>query len=237
ALPAPTRLTEVLPPPPQPEADDAEERTIDAATVQRLQRHAGARKVTLNTLVQAAWLRLLAALTGQRTVAFGAVMSGRSVEMPGIDHVTGLLVGVLPLVCEADASADDGTGDDGSRLRALFDANIAARQHEHAPPPDLQSWTGTAPFDSVVIFENYPVDDALWLSERATLSFRDVGNRGRMSWPLTLVVVPRDTLVLRLEYAGTLLRRADVTALANRLVAELERFSAPVSGNPASGSP
>ncbi|WP_109048206.1 non-ribosomal peptide synthetase [Azospirillum sp. TSA6c] len=220
ALPAPTRLTAVLPPPACPEPDHAEERTIDAPTVQRLQRHAGGRKVTLNTLVQAAWLRLLAAVTGQSTVAFGAVMSGRSVEMPGIDHVTGLLVGVLPLVC----AVSDDKGDDGW-LRDLFDANIAARQHEHAPPPDLQSWTGAAPFDSVVIFENYPVDEALWQSERATLSFRDVGNRGRMSWPLTLVVVPRDTLVLRLEYAGGLLRRDDVAALADRLVTELERFA------------
>ncbi|MBP2308067.1 non-ribosomal peptide synthetase [Azospirillum melinis] len=220
ALPAPTRLTAVLPPPACPEPDDAEERTIDAPTVQRLQHHAGGRKVTLNTLVQAAWLRLLAAVTGQSTVAFGAVMSGRSVEMPGIDHVTGLLVGVLPLVC----AVSDDKGDDGW-LRDLFDANIAARQHEHAPPPELQSWTAAAPFDSVVIFENYPVDEALWQSERATLSFRDVGNRGRMSWPLTLVVVPRDTLVLRLEYAGGLLRRDDVAALADRLVTELERFA------------
>lgn len=208
-----------------PEPDDAEERTIDASIVQRLQHHAGGRKVTLNTLVQAAWLRLLAAVTGQSTVAFGAVMSGRSVEMPGIDHVTGLLVGVLPLVCAMnDAEENDGK-EDGGWLRGLFDANIAARQHEHAPPPDLQSWTAAAPFDSVVIFENYPVDEALWQSERATLSFRDVGNRGRMSWPLTLVVVPRDTLVLRLEYAGGLLRRADVAALADRLVAQLERFT------------
>lgn len=176
--------------------------------------------MTLNTLVQAAWLRLLSAVTGQSTVAVGAVMSGRSVEMPGIDHVTGLLAGVLPLVCAVNDDRQD-----GDWLRNLFDANIAARQHEHAPPPDLQSWTGGAPFDSVVIFENYPVDEALWQSERATLSFRDVGNRGRMSWPLTLVVVPRETLVLRLEYAGGLLRRDDVTALADRLVAELEHFA------------
>jgi len=219
-LPAPTRLTAALPAPVPPEPDDAEERTIDAPTVQRLQHHAGARKVTLNTLVQAAWLRLLSAVTGQSTVAVGAVMSGRSVEMPGIDHVTGLLAGVLPLVCAVNDDRQD-----GDWLRNLFDANIAARQHEHAPPPDLQSWTGGAPFDSVVIFENYPVDEALWQSERATLSFRDVGNRGRMSWPLTLVVVPRETLVLRLEYAGGLLRRDDVTALADRLVAELEHFA------------
>ncbi|SMF89024.1 non-ribosomal peptide synthase domain TIGR01720/amino acid adenylation domain-containing protein [Azospirillum oryzae] len=223
ALPAPTRLTAILPPPEEPEPDGAEERIIDEAAVQQLQRFASARKVTLNTLIQAGWLRLLARLCGQGTVAFGAVMSGRSVEMPGIDQVTGLLVGVLPLVhkvIEAGTHEDDRESD---WLRGLLAANITARQHEHAPPPALQCWIdpASAPFDSIMIFENYPVDDALRQSERATLSFRDVGNRGRMSYPLTLVVVPRDTLVLRLEYAGALFRPCDAAALVDGLVREV----------------
>lgn len=125
--------------------------------------------MTLNTLVQAAWLRLLAAITGQRTVAFGAVMSGRSVEMPGIDHVTGLLVGVLPLVCEVKDDGRDNTREDDGWLRGLFDANI----------------------------------EALRQSERAALSFRDAGNRGRMSWPLTSVAALADRLATELgRFAG-----------------------------------
>ena len=182
--------------------------------------------MTLNTLIQAGWLRLLARFCGQDTVAFGAVMSGRSVEMPGIDQVTGLLVGVLPLVHEV---VEAGTHEDDREddwLRGLLSANIAARQHEHAPPPALQCWTdpASAPFDSIMIFENYPVDAALRQSERATLSFREVGNRGRMSYPLTLVVVPRDTLVLRLEYAGALFRPQDSAALVDGLVREVGIF-------------
>nr|WP_295826072.1 non-ribosomal peptide synthetase [uncultured Azospirillum sp.] len=224
ALPAPTRLTAILPPPEEPAQDGAEERIIDEAAVQQLQRFASARKVTLNTLIQAAWLRLLARRCGQDTVAFGAVMSGRSVEMPGIDQVTGLLVGVLPLVHEVIEAGHHEDSREDDWLRGLLDANIAARQHEHAPPPALQCWTDpvSAPFDSIMIFENYPVDDALRESERATLSFRDVGNRGRMSYPLTLVVVPRDTLVLRLEYAGALFRPQDAVALVDGLVREVE---------------
>lgn len=81
--------------------------------MQQLQRFASARKVTLNTLIQAGWLRLLARLCGQDTVGFGAVMSGRSVEMPGIDRLTGLLVGFLPLVHEVvDAGAHEDSRED-----------------------------------------------------------------------------------------------------------------------------
>ncbi|WP_109107603.1 non-ribosomal peptide synthetase [Azospirillum sp. TSO35-2] len=229
-LPAPTLLSAVLSAPDRSEPDGAVERLIDEATVRRLQRVAGAEKVTLNTLVQAAWLRALSERTGQRVVAFGATMSGRSIEMPGIDGVTGLLVGTLPVVC----AVDDG-GDEGAWLRGLLADNIAARQHEHAPPPALQCWTdpAAAPFDSVMVFENYPVDDALRQSERGALSFRDVGNRGRTSYPLTLVVVPRDTLTLRLEHAGARFRAADIGALADRLVARLEEVAGPAIPAPA----
>ena len=177
----------------------------------------------LAPLIQAGWLRLLARLCGQETVGFGAVMSGRSVEMPGIDQVTGLLVGVLPLVHGVIDAGPHEDGREGDWLRGLLAANIAARQHEQAPPPALQCWIdpASAPFDSIMIFENYPVDDALRQSERATLSFREVGNRGRMSYPLTLVVVPRDTLVLRLEYAGALFQPRDAAALVDGLVREV----------------
>jgi amino acid adenylation domain-containing protein/non-ribosomal peptide synthase protein (TIGR01720 family) len=224
-LTAPTRLTAVLRRPDPSEPDGAVERTLDADDVRRLQRVAAAEKVTLNTLVQAGWLRVLGAMTGQERVAFGAVMSGRSIDLPGIDHITGLLVGALPLVHPANPEVEGES--DGAWLRGLLAANIAARQHEHSPPPDRQCWTDPegAPYDSLMIFENYPVDDALRQSERAALSFRDVGNRGRMSHPLTLVVVPRDTLTLRLEHSGARFRAADIAALADRLIVEVMRLA------------
>ncbi|MCM8735791.1 hypothetical protein M5E06_16740 [Azospirillum sp. A1-3] len=76
-----------------------------------------------------------------------------------------------------------------------------------------------------MIFENYPVDAALRQSERATLSFRDVGNLRRMSYPLNLMVVPRDTVVLRLEYAGALFRPRDAAALVDGLVCEVQALA------------
>ncbi len=222
-LPAPGLLSGVLPRPDTPEPDGAVERTLDEAAVRRLQDGAAAEKVTLNTLVQAGWLRVLARVTGRTRVAFGATVSGRSIDLPGIESVIGLLVGTLPVVqdVEPDGEPDSGTAlDRGDGLRRLLAANIALRQHEHAPPPALQCWSGRAdaPFDTVLVFENYPVDEALRHSERGGLSFRDVGNRGRTSYPLTLVVVPRDTLTLRLEYSGAVFTAAAVTALADALV-------------------
>jgi hypothetical protein len=96
------------------------------------------------------------------------------------------------------------------------------REHEHSPPPELQCW-GTssagrheAPFDTVLIFENYPVDEALRQTVRGKVSFSDVGNRGQTSYPLTGVIIPRETLTLRLEYSGAVFDARAIELLVER---------------------
>ncbi len=52
----------------------------------------------------------------------------------------------------------------GDWLRALQAANVALREHAHTPLYDIQRWAGQdgrALFDSIVVFENYPIDAAL----------------------------------------------------------------------------
>ncbi|HEX7987267.1 MAG TPA: condensation domain-containing protein, partial [Duganella sp.] len=53
---------------------------------QLLARVARAQRVTLNTLVQAAWMLLLQRYTGQQAVAFGVTVSGRPAELAGADN-------------------------------------------------------------------------------------------------------------------------------------------------------
>lgn len=217
-LHAPTLLRHHLPPPAVGDADDAVEVELDEDTVRHLNTAAARERVTLNTLVQAGWLRVLSQVTGRETVAFGATMSGRTLDIPDIDSVMGLLVGTLPVVHTVDAMEDR-----GQALRRLFDRNIRLRQFEYAPPPALQSWNDpdNAPFDSTLVFENYPVDDALRHEVRGRMTFSDVSNRGRLSYPLTLVVVPRATLVLRLEYCGRTVGAANARQLVERLAAAI----------------
>ncbi|MEA1671916.1 non-ribosomal peptide synthetase [Nitrospirillum sp. BR 11163] len=226
ALPAPTRLRDHLAPPAAAEANGAVERELDEDTVRRLNAAAARERVTLNTLVQAGWLRVLSRMTGQRTVAFGATMSGRTLDVPDIDSVMGLLAGTLPVVHTLTEGLTEGK-DAGDALRRLFDQNLRLRQFEHAPPPALQSWNDPAgaPFDSTLVFENYPVDQALRHEVRGEVSFTDVGNRGRLSYPLALVIVPRATLVLRLEYCGRTVGAANAYALVDDLAAEIMWFS------------
>ncbi|TWB10731.1 non-ribosomal peptide synthase protein (TIGR01720 family)/amino acid adenylation domain-containing protein [Nitrospirillum amazonense] len=223
SLPAPTRVRDHLAPPAPAETDGAVEYELDENAVRRLNAVAAGERVTLNTLVQAGWLQVLSEVTGQATVAFGATMSGRSLDMPDIDSVMGLLAGTLPVVHALAAGEDRGTA-----LRRLFEQNLRLRQFEHAPPPHLQSWNdpANAPFDSTLVFENYPVDEALRHEVRGDVRFSDVSNRGRLSYPLALVVVPRATLVLRLEYCGRTMGKRNARALVDSLAARVLALAA-----------
>ncbi|MEE2035509.1 condensation domain-containing protein, partial [Rhodococcus chondri] len=58
----------------------------------RLDAVAAARGVTVNTLVQTAWGLVLGALTGRTDVVFGATVSGRPPQLPGVETMIGLFI-------------------------------------------------------------------------------------------------------------------------------------------------
>ena len=53
--------------------------------------------LTINTIVQASWGIVLAALTGRDDVVFGATVSGRPPELTGIETMVGLFINTIPV--------------------------------------------------------------------------------------------------------------------------------------------
>ncbi|MEX3753801.1 amino acid adenylation domain-containing protein, partial [Paraburkholderia phenoliruptrix] len=178
-------------------------REIDGASHARLKRAAQRAQVTLSTLVQAAWALVLARFSGRAQVAFGMTVSGRPVELPDVQSMVGLFINSLPLWIDVESHAPV-----RGWLAALQRRNVELRDVEHTPLASLQQWAGAsvdALFDSLIVFENYPLDDALGvLSTRGGVPrVRAVETYNRSHLPLMLVVAPRhvgggDTL--RLEW-------------------------------------
>ncbi|MDR6232871.1 non-ribosomal peptide synthetase [Pseudomonas oryzihabitans] len=194
----PTRLAQSLPRDLTGEGQAEQMVGMDLDATRRLQAFARARQVTLNTLVQAAWLLLLHRYTGQSVVAFGATVAGRPAELPGVEEQIGLFINTLPVI--AEPRAEQRLGD---WLVDLQSQNLALREHEHTPLYDIQRWAGQggeALFDSILVFENYPVAEALSHAP-AGLSFGEVFSREQTSYPLTLLVDMGETLNFRLVYA------------------------------------
>ncbi|WP_116887163.1 non-ribosomal peptide synthetase [Pseudomonas savastanoi] len=170
---------------------------IDADGTRRLSEFAREQHVTLNTLVQSAWLLLLQRYTGQSSVTFGATVAGRPAELPGVEEQLGLFINTLPVI--ACPRSEQTVGDWVQQVQAK---NIALREHEHTPLYDIQRWarnSGEALFDNILVFENYPVSEAL---QRAPdgLTFSDLRNQEQAHYPLTLVVEANDVLSVRFSY-------------------------------------
>ncbi len=190
-------------------------RQLDVTTSQRLAEFAREQKVTLNTLVQAAWLILLQRYTGQDTVAFGATVSGRPAELRGIEEQIGLFINTLPVV--ASPCPEQSLGD---WLQAVQGENLALREFEHTPLYDIQRWAGQvgeALFDNILVFENYPVSAALAEETPTDMRIDALSNQEQTHYPLTLLVSAGETLELHYSYSRQAFDEAAIECLAERL--------------------
>ena len=161
-LAAPTHLAEAWPRPSQVEPTGGMhtfELALPIDETQRLKRMARQERVTINAMFQAAWALLLQRCTGQATVCFGATTAGRPADVQGMDEVLGLFINTLPVV--ASPPSDERIG---PWLRSLQASSLASREHEHASLADIQRWAPPGAqglFDTLLVFENYPIDAAL----------------------------------------------------------------------------
>ncbi|MET0264738.1 MAG: condensation domain-containing protein, partial [Duganella sp.] len=172
-------------------------------------------RVTVNTLVQAAWALLLQRYSGKQTVAFGVTVSGRPAQLTGADGWVGLFINTLPLICSPAPAAPL-----GDLLRALQDQNLALREHEYTPLYTLQQQAGQggqALFDTIVVFENYPVDQMLARSDSGGLQFSSARTHDETSYAMALSVVHESALRLRLSYDRASFSDAAAAAMASQL--------------------
>ena len=128
--------------------------TLSPTLTAALNRQARSRGLTLNTYIQAAWAILLGRLTGRDDVVFGITVAGRPPETAGIESMVGLFINTLPL--RVRLAPDQPLG---SLLAQLQDRQSALMAHQHVGLAEIQGLAGLGElFDTLVVFENYPVD-------------------------------------------------------------------------------
>ena len=167
--------------------------TLDVALSAALAQAAQSYGVTLNTLIQGAWALVLARFGNRRQVSFGVTVAGRPADLPGAASIQGLFINSLPLWVDVPAQQPV-----AEWLRELQTYNVELRQAGHAPLSSIQQWAGPSfgtLFDSLLVFENFPVDPALndgslGLSVASSESFE------RTHYPLTLGIVPGERIAL-----------------------------------------
>ncbi|MGI5430034.1 amino acid adenylation domain-containing protein [Streptomyces sp. CA-179760] len=190
--------------------------------------------VTVNTLVQGAWAILLGRLTGRDDVVFGATVSGRPPELPGVESMVGLFINTIPTRIRLRPEQSL-----GGLLREVQDGYVRLLDHHHVGLADIQRAVGVPElFDSLVVFENYPADpeatgDGRGIGEVGNVPDGDgrrlrlVGSSGRDAthYPVTLVALPGPRPRFRLAYHPGLFDACWADATLDRLVRILEAMA------------
>ncbi|MGW7609125.1 amino acid adenylation domain-containing protein [Streptomyces sp. NPDC054766] len=195
-----------------------------------LARRAAELGVTLNTLLQGAWAILLSKLTGQQDVVFGAAVNGRPADLTGSDEMVGLFINTLPTraLCRPGHSVGDVITDLQNRQITLLD-------HHYYGLADIQRGAQLpALFDTIVVFENYPIDreGIVDANTAAGLTIDAIRPYAGSHYPLTLNSSD-PYLRLSLDYQTSLFDHGAAETIAARLVRVLDQVlqdpSAPVA--------
>ena len=189
---------------------------IPSELVSRLRSFVRSRGLTLNTVFQGALGLAIGTATGQIDVVFGATVSGRPPEVPGIENMAGMFINTVPVrVCQDPAGAESVTAM-LARLQAEQSLLIA---HHHLGLVDIRRAAGqTELFDTHLAFQNIP---GVGLMGSFRMSDLQTGISTNYTLDIT-VQSSGDAMDMDIEYRPDLFDQESAQALARGLVRVLE---------------
>ena len=189
--------------------------------------YAEKQRITVNTLLQASWAYLLSKYTQQNEVVFGATISGRDSDVEGIDDKIGLYINTIPVTSTIEASEKVSTW-----LQNLQNEHTEARE-EFAYLPlstvEGQSNIKGSLFDSLVVFENYPVEEisseTSTSEEHSGFGLENVKGKESTNYALSLIILPaKEGLTIRFGYNDALITEGAIAMIELHIEQLLESF-------------
>jgi amino acid adenylation domain-containing protein/non-ribosomal peptide synthase protein (TIGR01720 family) len=193
----------------------------------RLEQAARTHQVTVPTIAQAAWAYLLHLYGKGEDVVFGVTVSGRAIDLKGVETIAGLLINTVPARVPIDPALPI-----GEWLRSIHRAQVEREANSHLDLIDIQRCADTGVrgplFDSLLIFENYPASTG-----EASTSFglTDYQYDEQTHYGLTLLVMPGEKTTIDLDFDPSRFDRGDMAAMAEKLKTILYNFSAVPDGS------
>jgi amino acid adenylation domain-containing protein len=178
-------------------------------------------RVTLNTVFHSAWAILVSRYSNSEDVVFGSIVSGRSIELPGIEFMKGIFLNTLPVRLAVSP---------GSRvaewLPEVQGNLLEIRQHEDSPLADIHRAAGLPAnqelFDTILVFENY---ETLLGKDNDPVRVAELSIDAPSHYPLALLVFPDDPLRCRVIFDSSRFSATDVEQIAECLKSTLASFA------------
>jgi amino acid adenylation domain-containing protein/non-ribosomal peptide synthase protein (TIGR01720 family) len=193
---------------------------LTATATAELQTSARQHQLTVNNLVQAAWAILLCRYSQETDVVFGATVSARPPAIFGIESMVGIFINTLPV--RVKVSEDTQVL---ALLKELQAQQIESEQFSYSSLAEIQGLSdiprGTPLFESIVVFENYPLDEAVQ-QNKYSFSLDNIYAIEQTNYPLTLVVVPGEQLLVKISYDTSRFDDAVITRLLGHFQTLLE---------------
>ncbi|MCP5008229.1 MAG: AMP-binding protein, partial [Planctomycetes bacterium] len=159
---------------------------------------------------------LLSRYSGESDVVFGVTMSGRQVPVTGIDRMLGLFINTLPLRVKVEN--DELDHDLLGGLQTIQQRQQQNNQYAYAALADIQDWSevpnGVSLFDTIVLFENYPVDEKLKDEQNTgSLQLTDLQAIEYTNYPITLAVMPGQEIYFKLSYDSNRFQKKSIEGM------------------------
>lgn len=197
-LPSPVGVTNLPETYQQPQAFAQLDTLLSAEHTEALECFAREHQCTLSAVVQLAWGYLLHRYSGIDDVVFGVTVAGRPAEVDDIENILGLFINTMPLKVSF-ANTNSLT----AILQQISQGAAAANENSFVPLAKIQQAVseGRPLFESLVVFENYPLD----LAQLAAVCPPQLQVDGleveeQSNYPLTLLVTPGEQLDIQLVY-------------------------------------
>ncbi|MES5820321.1 amino acid adenylation domain-containing protein [Streptomyces sp. RG80] len=166
--------------------------------------------VPLSVAVHSAWAVTLGGILHGRDVVFGSTVSGRDVDVPGIEDMVGLFINTIPVRARWSRATTS-----RELLASVREHQSAVLPHQHVSLARIGRQVGAGSlFDTLVVFD-VATDPATLRGPGDEVAVTDIVNEGAPHYPLTLVVErdsdgrPRFNLI----YDGDLLRESSAQGI------------------------
>ncbi|WP_373690630.1 amino acid adenylation domain-containing protein [Desmonostoc muscorum] len=177
-------------------------------------------QLTMNNLVQATWALLLCRYSQETDVVFGATVSGRPPSIVGIESMVGLFINTLPMRVQVGADTQV-----LALLKDLQAQQVESEQYSYSSLVEIQGKSeikrGTPLFESIVVFENYPVDEAVQ-EHNYSFSIDKIHAIEQTNYPLTVIAAVGKQLLVKISYDISRFDDATITRLLGHFQILLE---------------
>ncbi|MET0462943.1 MAG: amino acid adenylation domain-containing protein [Chitinophagaceae bacterium] len=177
--------------------------------------------ITLNTLFQGVWARLLHSYLSTDRIAFGVTVSGRPDDLPDIESRVGLYINTLPLVSvlQEHQSVKEW-------LKAIQQEQLQAREFQFAALNDIHQWSGSTGnlFDTTLTFQNYPVSDAINRNQ-GSLKISNLKTFEQNNFPLSITIDISGRILMWFRYNRSVFSQHRMAAIMQHFENLVRQFA------------